>query len=290
MKWIFAFSQGSEAAYGDLIRVSVATARQNTSLEAFCLYDGDPTPLTRWISAQGITIVPCRSVFYEDLKELAQRKSNRAVLQIGSGAFLRLELPRIAREQGWNDQFIFYTDCDVMFLKDPEPLLAPLAPRFFCAAPETFRNKPLHMNTGVMWLRLAAIKRETEALIQFTRSHFEQIVDASWDQGALRVYFNPLHRQLWKWRVPDRLSYAVMTRMPFRPWKWDDLPLQLNWKPYWGENPAASVVHFHGLKPWHRAQNCQTLPFFLQTQWTPAFEYYCAQWDEFLAALAPLEP
>ena len=29
---------------------------------------------------------------------------------------------------------------------------------------------------------------------------------------------------------------------------WDHLPLEWNWKPYWGHNPDAKIVHFHGPK------------------------------------------
>lgn len=288
MKWIFAYSQGSEATYGDLIRVTVATARQNTNLEAFCLYDGQPTPLSLWIEAQGVTIVPCRSAFYDDLKKLSGQRQSPYILLAGSGAFLRLELPRIAQELNWPDRFVFYTDCDVMFLRDPQPLLAPLTPRYFCAAPETFQNKPLHMNSRAMWMNVAALREQTGALNDFTQSHFEQVVNAAWDQGALRVYFHPLHRFFGKLRIPDRVSYGLMTRLPLRSWKWEALPLELNWKPYWGENPQASVVHFHGIKPWHRVQNRAELPSFFQVMWTPTFERYAAQWDEFLAALPPL--
>lgn len=27
------------------------------------------------------------------------------------------------------------------------------------------------------------------------------------------------------------------------------LPLEYNWKPYWGNNPPAKIIHFHGPKP-----------------------------------------
>ena len=27
------------------------------------------------------------------------------------------------------------------------------------------------------------------------------------------------------------------------------LPLEYNWKPYWGYNPDAKIIHFHGMKP-----------------------------------------
>src|SRR4051794_28018626 len=31
--------------------------------------------------------------------------------------------------------------------------------------------------------------------------------------------------------------------------KYDPLPAEFNWKPYWGYNALASIVHFHGPKP-----------------------------------------
>ena len=30
------------------------------------------------------------------------------------------------------------------------------------------------------------------------------------------------------------------------------LPIEYNWKPYWGGNPSAKIVHFHGPKPYRR--------------------------------------
>ncbi len=30
--------------------------------------------------------------------------------------------------------------------------------------------------------------------------------------------------------------------------RWERLPLALNWKPYWGHDPAAKILHFHGPK------------------------------------------
>lgn len=30
--------------------------------------------------------------------------------------------------------------------------------------------------------------------------------------------------------------------------RWDRLAPEYNWKPYWGLNPNAKIVHFHGIK------------------------------------------
>ena len=51
----------------------------------------------------------------------------------------------------------------------------------------------------------------------------------SWDEAAYRWFYRESNGPLW-----DRL----------RP--------ELNWKPYWGENAQARIVHFHGPKPFQR--------------------------------------
>ncbi len=283
IKWIFAYSQGSEAAYGDLIRVAVTSARARTSLESICLYDGEETPLSLWLQSQGVQVVRCQTVLTPELQALSLKHNAPEILRTGRGAFLRFEIPRLARELGWTDEFVFYSDCDVMFERDPSALLRPLRPRLFAAAPETFRHNNLHMNSGAMWINLAAFAARMPELSAWTARHIEPVCAACWDQGALRVYFHPLHRFLWKIGVPDRLFYAVMTRLRVRMWKWDDLPLELNWKPYWGHNENACLVHFHGLKPTMRgeAERGELRPNIAVLD-GPAFQAYATQWDELL--------
>jgi lipopolysaccharide biosynthesis glycosyltransferase len=36
--------------------------------------------------------------------------------------------------------------------------------------------------------------------------------------------------------------------------RWEHLPSTWNWKPYWGRNDEANIVHFHGPKPTHASQ------------------------------------
>lgn len=281
MKWIFALNGESVDSYGDFVRVAVTSAQRHSSLQAVCLFDGDPCELSDWMRAQGVEVVRARSRFRPELERIARAQREPLVLRIGAGAFLRLEIPRLARELGWSDEFVFYTDCDVFFQSDPRPLLEPLRPQFFAATPETFRSKPLHMNTGAMWMNVHAL--DDAAFQTWTRQHFSQCLASSFDQGAYRSFYNPPHRLAWKLRVPDRLFYAVMSRLPLRTWQWDDLPPELNWKPYWGENPGASVIHFHGLKPTQRAQLASgTLPPFTSQMHTPFWEECAAKWDELL--------
>ena len=281
MKWIFALNAESVDSYGDFARVAVLSARQNSSLQAVCLFDGDECELTDWMRAQNVEVVRARSRFRPELERIAREQNEPLVLRIGAGTFLRMEISQLARERNWPDEFVLYTDCDVIFKSDPCPLLEPLRPRLFAVAPETFRDKPLHMNAGVMWMNVRAL--DNPAFEEWTRRFFLKCLASSFDQGAYRSFYNPLHARAWKLNVPDSLFYAVMSRLPHRTWKWDALPLELNWKPYWGPNPQACVIHFHGLKPTQRSElAANTLPPFIARMHTPFWDECAAKWDELL--------
>ncbi len=55
------------------------------------------------------------------------------------------------------------------------------------------------------------------------------LVNNAWDQGAYRIFYKKLFG-----------------------FKWDKLPIEYNWKPYWNENTQAKIIHFHGPKPYQK--------------------------------------
>jgi lipopolysaccharide biosynthesis glycosyltransferase len=119
---------------------------------------------------------------------------------------------------------VLYTDCDVMFTGDPEPLIPDLRGSFLGVAPESDPEKPDDINSGVMILRLPALRVMDGAFQRFIEMNLARCAKAT-DQFAYQVFF----RHGWKQLGPE-----------------------LNWKPYWGENPDARIVHFHGPKPFLR--------------------------------------
>ncbi|BCM90837.1 hypothetical protein IAD21_02699 [Abditibacteriota bacterium] len=281
MKWVFALNAESVERYGDFARVAVVSAKRHSSLDAVCLFDGEEDEFTRWLQAQGVEVLHVRSRFYNDIQAVANARNGAGCARIATGAFLRLEIPRIAREYDWKDEFVFYTDCDVIFERDPYPLLETLRPHLFAATPETFKNKPLHMNTGAMWMNIKAL--EDPELDAWTRANMEKCLNFHFDQAVFRVFYNPLHRLAWRLGIPNSLFYGLMSRVPLHSWKWDDLPLELNWKPYWGPNLHACVIHFHGLKPTQRFElERKTLPSFISTMQTPFFDECATKWDDWL--------
>jgi hypothetical protein len=268
MKWFLALNRHSPGfpLYADLVRVAVHTAREHSALQPHLLYDGPDDPLLHWLDDHGVEVIRRRSFLYDSLRTIAARTGRLGCLSIGAGAFLRLELPALAAQRGWDDECVLYTDCDVMFLADPLPALRTLAPRYFAAARED-RSDRLSLNSGVMLMNLPALRRQDGRFRRFVTRHLDHFTRRAWDQDAYRAYYSTRlvpHLELDE-RVRRRTGFARRRR-------WTEMPLELNWRPYWGANPAAAVVHFHGPKP----------------QQEPYFRVPEAERPAELASLAPL--
>lgn len=85
------------------------------------------------------------------------------------------------------------------------------------------------MNSGVMVMNLNNLRKKDLEFREFMSKRIEILVDNAWDQGAYKLFYKSL---FW--------------------YKWDKLPVEFNWKPYWKENSNAKIIHFHGPKPYQK--------------------------------------
>lgn len=257
MKWFFALNEdaGNFEPIAQMIKVAVYSARRHTSLEPHFLYDGKSNHLTQWLETRGVTIIPCRSYLYPHLEDLARRGNKPHILTVGAGAFLRTEIPRLAQEKGLSDTYILYTDCDVIFQNEVSDLDG-LQPKFFAVAPEGDRKDYTRINTGAMLMNLPALRAKEAVFRPFMLRHLDKLTAASWDQTAYEWFYNPLMRRLLESGQSaanaERIYRGLQRRgLPLR-LGWQKLPSEFNWKPYWGQNPQARIIHFHGAKPFER--------------------------------------
>ena len=257
MRWFFALNENSPAFwdYVNLVQVAVCSAREHTSLEPVCIYDGEESAFTAWLRAAKVTVIR-RSTFLGGI--------TIQMTPIARGAYLRLEVPGICREQGWEDEFVLYTDCDVMFQRDPEGLLQGMRPRFLAVAPEGDRDDLVRFNSGVMLINVPAWEAELPALTDTFRRHLDESLTPPYDQALLQRHF------------AGRI---------------DSLPLELNWKSYWNRNDEAVILHFHGPKP---AQKYILLnrrgPMELQGLANEHYFDACHRWDGRLLAAVRAVP
>lgn len=230
MQWFFALTEDSTAfrQYAEMIMVAVHTAKKFTSLEPHCIYDGGENAFTEWLTAHEVRIVRHRSFVREQLEELGRQKGNPHLAAALSGAFSRVELPALLERMGDADR-VLYTDCDVIFLGEVVPELKANACEYFAVAPESSLDDYVNMNTGVMLMNTGKLRESLLRFREYISQNLAELERESWDEAAYRWYYRDNSGPLW-----DRL----------RP--------ELNWKPYWGENAQAKIIHFHGPKPYQR--------------------------------------
>lgn len=228
MKWFFAINDLSPnfPDYDQMIKVAVATARAKTPLEPHCLYDGDNPVFVRWLERRGVTVIKVRSRFASYFQEEAKRRGDPTIYPVGAGAFLRVEIPRLSglfkpRER------VLYTDCDVMFEKDPVPLLESIGCQYFAAGPEFNPGDYRSCNSGVMLMDIDSLSETFDDFLKHIERRIGVWVHRAWDQDG----YNEFYHQ-----------------------RWTRLPPEMNWKPYWGVSGDAVVVHFHGPKPMRMAR------------------------------------
>jgi hypothetical protein len=265
MKWFFALNESCPTFlhYADMVKVAVHTAFKFTSLAPHFLYDGADNALTDWLQNRKIEIIRCRTPLFASLREISLRKQDPEILAIGAGAFLRIELPRLAYDLGMYERYVLYTDCDVMFMEEVAEDLKKIECRYFAVAPEFDPADYQHMNTGVMLMNLKNLSAVDERFRKFVISNLEYF--PCWDQSAYQ----------WFYRRPRK-------RVFYRD-GWDRLPIEYNWKPYWGDYSSAKIIHFHGPKPFQRelVKSCGS-PKVLQDLATGSYQELCTLWDKTL--------
>jgi hypothetical protein len=214
-KWYFATNMhGLRHAFAQ-IKVAVVSNRANLRLAPHCIvddFDGDERTdeRIRWLVDNGVQIIRHRASMLDVLRPRFGEQMNTF-----GGHWLRCDIPALET----TDEFVLYTDIDVMFLK---PLPDTIAyPKYVACGPEHHQNDYGYFNSGVMIMNVPALRDRRSDLVRVVQRRLPTM--SPWDdQSAL----NELYRHTWL-----------------------KLPPVWNWKPYWGPNDQALIVHFHGPKP-----------------------------------------
>lgn len=208
MKWYFACNDRSPDFF-PLIKGAVESALKNTTLQPHFIYDGVENELTQWLKQRGVRIINHRISFYNAL----EKYYDEASLAIASGAFLRCDIPIIETE----DEFVLYTDCDVLFLKNFE---LDLKPKYFACSTQFTKRNFTDFNTGVMVMNVKKLRESHNKFIEFIVENLNLL--STFDQTAYQIFYGNKNTKL---------------------------PTIYNHKPYWGIDNNAVILHFHGAKP-----------------------------------------
>jgi lipopolysaccharide biosynthesis glycosyltransferase len=210
-----------------MIKVAVISARENTSFEPLCIFDGESKPDTiSWLEKQRVPVIRAQVPFRAELFSEVTIEANKGTPyrpEQASGAFLRIISPHFV-----DDEHFLYTDCDVMFANELSGVIC--LPKYFAASEERQNDGSFSVpadvfNSGVMLINSAGFNAREDAIVSFIRNNnFYDRENSSYDQSMLNLIFKG---------------------------EWDRLAPECNWRPFQGINDRASIVHFHGPKP-HR--------------------------------------
>lgn len=218
MKWFFGFSRDTDwyDNYVRYIKCAVNSCLEKTSLEPYFIYHGTPDKLTEWLEQKKVKIIYTKLSFYDFIK---QQDNNRCNHNVAVGAYLRTEIPSLIKNLGFMDEYILYTDCDVMFLNEID--FTSIAPKYFACASEINIHDNISFNTGVMLMNVNTMNATFPEFLNFIKSGDNILKLPAFDQGMYQYFYKGHHTIL--------------------------NPIY-NWKPYWGINPEAKILHFHGIK------------------------------------------
>lgn len=205
-KWYFCSNLRGLELGMESTEVALRSCLERTTLEPHLLYSGPDHAALEWLAARGVTIHRHELSFEQSLVDYYGERFDR-----NSGHWLRLEIPLVEER----DEFVLYTDLDVMFLTEPD---TSARPRTIAGCPDLNNHEPVSFNSGVMMLNVHELRRQ-------------------WPQ--LRSAICDLLRIGSVGDSHDQLFYAVAfatTREPLNP--------LLNHRVTQGVNPAAQIVHF----------------------------------------------
>lgn len=259
MQWFFALTEDSTAfrQYAEMLMVAVHTARKFTSLVPHILYDGGENDFTAWLKKRDVRIIRHRSFLRDALADLGRQKENTHFAAALSGAFARVELPQIVKRLGGAER-VLYTDCDVMFTTEVVTELETNPCQYFAVAPEGVRDDYVKMNTGVMLMNPNRLRESLPEFREYISKNLAELEKESWDEAAYRWFYRDGNGPLW-----------------------DKLRPELNWKPYWGENAKAKIIHLHGPKPYQR-DHIETVWPELKPYTGGAYQQAADRWTELL--------
>lgn len=236
MKWFFCLNEGDWQF--EMAQVAVYTARQNTKLEPVCIYDGNNKTVIDWMAAQNIPVIFHRSRLYDHACKVYEVSPNTPRSSKVTGAWLRIDIPLLTDED-----YIFYTDTDVMFLGNCSGL-EDVKPEFIACANDFNPLNSFNMNSGVLVMNVKNMRAEYDEFTAFIKREMTNLW-STYDQCGYDQYY--AHRAL-------------------------RLPLEYNWKSFWESDHAVwtpniriqrtlpvQILHFTGNKPWDRTRYKESL-------------------------------
>jgi lipopolysaccharide biosynthesis glycosyltransferase len=191
----------------------------NPTIRLICVHDGLDNTSLHALVRLGAEPFEYKLPYAEDIRS---RYNGAKSLEHALSSYLCVDVPVVMDSLCVRDDVVLYLDVDTLVVGELPHVEFGTAP--IAAAPEWHIDDWSTFNAGVLGMRWRWILNERDNLLRVMREHsysFDRYGKGPCDQGLWNLYF--------------------ATRC-------DHLPPELNWKPFWGVNPNAVIIHFMGPK------------------------------------------
>jgi lipopolysaccharide biosynthesis glycosyltransferase len=220
MKCVFTVTD-KDPGYIRMAKVFVLSAQMNSNLDLYCIYDGGKQEFISWLKNRGIPCIKWKVTFLDKIRD---KYTGKKSIDYCAGAYLCIEIPLAFEASGIDDQYILYIDVDTMVLNNFS--LDHKNPKYFAGAPDWGVSDLSFIGASVMVINLKQVKKDYPKFLKHLLKHnfdFSFAGHGPCSQGAWNTFYRN---------------------------KWDKLEPTYDWKPWWGFNPQAKIVHFSGPKPY----------------------------------------
>lgn len=193
---------------GEMLKMSIASALENSGLCVKCLYCGSNERFINLLSSMGVEVILHKSRI-EDAIINAHNTINFPLH--ARGAYLRYEISEID-----SNEYSLYVDCDVFFVS--KFVLPKSLPTLVSGCKE--RGRDDEFNSGVLLFNNINFKKSAHDFLSYAKARF-----GTWAVGVDQRPFNDFYKG-----------------------KLELLDDSYNWRPSFGVNDNASMIHFHGTK------------------------------------------
>jgi lipopolysaccharide biosynthesis glycosyltransferase len=255
MKWFFCLNDGGKQF--DLAKAAISSALANTKLEPVCVYDGTNDKVISWMEECGIPVIRHRSVMFEKACEVYGIDKEALHASFVTGAWMRIDIPLLTDEE-----YVLYTDTDVLFLGDCKEL-EDVKPELLGVVCDFNPLNNFNINSGVLLMNARNLRRQHSDFVNYTYKNMK----STWttcDQIAYEEYY--AHRSM-------------------------RLPIEFNWKAFWEPDHAVwnpdirvercrtvQIVHFTGTKPYDKTKYKEGMGLYRGSNnyyWRDIWNTYC---------------
>lgn len=219
MKCVFTITDANKE-YLELAKTLIMSAKLNSDTDFLCIYDGLENEFTSWLRKQNVPYYKWRVPFFNEIKE---KYTGKRSFDFCAGTYLRIEIPNVFDFYGIKEDYILFIDVDTLILDTID--LTDIKPKCFAGPPDWNISIWSPVSTGVMLINVKNLKDEYKYLV-------EHLINNNFDFDYAGV--GPCSQGAWNTYFKDR---------------WEKLDPDYDWKPWWGFNPKAKIVHFSGPKP-----------------------------------------